>query len=279
MPVLSDQQRQTLQDIGVLRDRGYSTGPDFVNSDNNDLYNAACWSWALTGGYMSVDNAMSAAKIYQNCFTWNMVDGSTPEEEAAMAERDRLRATGVAEADLPPIPVVEEIPTGINSGEGTWLNNMAQGNDNVPELIGVMHDNFANALAGNGDAQKLVKIALLKIVAIAHGFTLTDNTANAATLTGMGAGTDVSDPNIGNYAMHMRGTSWYGWDHWGISVLLPNGTRSCIQKVNGNDPDSDRPIDGHVFRNCTDMWDGGMPLTTISLTGILATQVAIITAP
>jgi len=232
---LTDQQRADLQGLNRLNsialERGNLAGPA-AGPDN--LYVAACWSWALTGAYTSVANQNSANNIYDSVFTWGN-NRSNP-------------------------------PTAVNAADGSLLHTLALADPNIPALVDVLNTNLAAASGGNAQAQQLCRIALMKITAIANGFTLVDNTADANTLAV--AGNDVADPNLGTYAMHMKSPSWYGWDHWGISVLLPNGTRSYMQKIN----------DEQLSRNCDGLWEANVPQTSIALTALLATQVAVITS-
>lgn len=243
MAILSITQKATLQNLGALNRDGYATGPGYVGDNDNGLYNAACWGWALTGRYLSVNNYNSAPYIYENLFKW---------------------ANGM---DKP--------PTSVNTDSNSLANQLAVSNPiTIPILLAVLTDNLATATTGDVGSRNKIRISLLRINAIANGFTL----GNLSVTNLVVNNKDVSDPNLGDYALHMRGTSWYGWDHWGISILLPNGTRSFVQKVNGSNPAKPRYKDGHVFRNCNVLWDEDMPLTSIAVTEILQAQVNIIVA-
>ncbi|OMQ08171.1 hypothetical protein [[Flexibacter] sp. ATCC 35103] len=243
MAILSITQKVTLQNLGPLTRDGYPTGPGYISGDNDGLYNAACWSWALTGRFLSVANHNSAPYIYENLFKWG---------------------NGIAKP-----------PTSVNRDTNSLANQLSVSNPiTIPILLNVLDENLANATKGDKMSQNAVRIALLRISAIANGFTL----GNLSVTNLVVNGSDVSDPILGDYALHLRSTSWYGWDHWGISILLPNGTRSFVQKVNGSNPSKVPYKDGHVFRNGIAMWDEGMPLTSIAITELLQEQVNIIVA-
>jgi hypothetical protein len=244
MAILSITQKATLQNLGPLTRDGYTTGPGYVSGDDDGLYNAACWSWALRGEYRSVRNHSSAPYIYENLFKWG--NG------------------------------MDKPPTSLNTDINSLADQLADNNPiTIPILLNVLDDNLANATNGEVSSQNKVRIALLRISAIANGFSLGNLSVTNLVVTN----NDVSDPNLGDYALHMRGTSWYGWDHWGISILLPNGTRSFVQKVNGSNPNKPMYKDGHVFRNCGELWDEGMPLTSIAITELLQPQVNIVVEP
>lgn len=241
MAILSITQKVTLQNLGPFTRNGYATGPGYVSDNDNGLYNAACWGWALTGGYMSVNNHNSAPYIYENLFKW---------------------ANGM---DKP--------PTSVNTDSNSLANQLTDRSPIIiPILLDVLFDNLREATAGNVSSQEKIRISLLRISAIANGFNLGNLSVTYLVVNNK----DVSDPNLGDYALHMRSTSWYGWDHWGISILLPNGTRSFVQKVNGSNPAKPHYKDGHVFRNCSVLWDEDMPLTSIAITELLQAQVNII---
>jgi hypothetical protein len=243
MAILSITQKVTLQNLGPLTRNGYPTGPGYVSGNDDGLYNAACWSWALTGGYLSVSNHNSAPYIYENLFKWR--NG------------------------------IDQPPTSVNTDIGSLANQLSISNPIIiPILLMALEDNLPNAIKGNKSSQNAVRITLLRISAIANGFTI----GNLSVTNLVVNHNDVSDPILGDYALHMRGTSWYGWDHWGISILLPNGTRSFVQKVNGSNPEKPRYKDGHVYRNGIALWDEGMPLTSIAITELLQEQVNIIVA-
>ncbi|KQB42575.1 hypothetical protein RC62_3582 [Flavobacterium aquidurense] len=241
MAILSITQKVTLQNLGPLTRDGYPTGPGYISGDDDGLYNAACWSWALRGEYMSVTNHNSAPYIYENLFKWGKG--------------------------------IDKPPTSVNRDSNSLADKLTDTNPIIiPILLDVLDENLANATKGDKSSQNAVRIALLRISAIANGFTL----GNLSVTNLVAKDNDVSDPILGDYALHMRGTSWYGWDHWGISILLPNGTRSFVQKVNGSNPAKPGYKDGHVFRNGVALWDEGMPLTSIAINELLQAQVTII---
>lgn len=244
MAILSITQKATLQNLGPLTRNGYATGPGYVSDNDDGLYNAACWSWALRGDYMSVTNHNSAPYIYENLFKWG--NG------------------------------IDKPPTSVDTDINSLADKLTDRNPiTIPILLNVLEENLANATAGDVSSQNKVRITLLRISAIANGFAV----GNLSVTNLNVKNNDVSDPNLGDYALHMRGTSWYGWDHWGISILLPNGTRSFVQKVNGSNPAKNPYKDGHVFRNGIALWDEGMPLTSIAITELLQAQVNIIVEP
>lgn len=82
--------------------------------------------------------------------------------------------------------------------------------------LAVLNLNIANAVAGNGGAQALCQEALLKILARMNGLI----------------------PVAGNdrYRLHMKATTWFGWDHFALSFRpeQPGRPRIFVQTVTGS---------------------------------------------
>ncbi|WP_411882538.1 hypothetical protein [Polaromonas sp. YR568] len=135
MPYLSNAQRNLLAPAGEDHPRDGETVP---TSDQVPFANAACWGWALTGEYESVDNAYTAATIYNS------------DEGAFVFDNDR-------------------VPTGLNDD---FFNTTDIIFPQTVPFHQVLTDNFDAALDGDEDAQDVCRVALMSITAQLNGHTV-----------------------------------------------------------------------------------------------------------
>lgn len=113
----------------------------------------------------------------------------------------------------------------------------------VSALVGYAPD----ALDGHMQSQQACRMALMKIAAITNGLTV------------LGEGTDH------DYTIHLRSTSWYGWDHFAVGIRMPPG---------GEPVNYVQTVPGVPLRyRCNAVWDEGMPETVIGVDGLLTTHI------
>lgn len=112
--------------------------------------------------------------------------------------------------------------------------------------LGVLNANIVAAVAGNAVAQANCTAAMVPLIARRNGLV-------------PGA---VDD----RYQLHMRTRSWYGWDHWALSLRAEQvgRPRIYIQTVTGTT----------LNHACTTIWDEGLPEIVVNLQELHATQVA-----
>jgi hypothetical protein len=115
---------------------------------------------------------------------------------------------------------------------------------NCAAEIATLRSNIANAIAGNGAAQNACQAALVRIVARKNGLI----------------------PGVANdrYRLHLKATTWFGWDHWALSFRTrPGRPRVYIQTVTG-----------HPLRHaCDRIWDEHLGGTIVNLQELHAAQV------
>lgn len=136
-------------------------------------------------------------------------------------------------------------PTGIDSG---YLNQLTSIWPDSGQAVSELESYFADAQEGATDAQGRCRMALMKIAAITNGLTV----------NGEGADHD--------YTVHMKSSSWYGWDHWGIGVRMPDTTINYVQTV------PDTPIQ---YR-CRVIWDEPLADTIIGVDGLLPAHIDVL---
>ncbi|MEZ0470662.1 hypothetical protein [Luteimonas salinilitoris] len=142
----------------------------------------------------------------------------------------------------------ERQPIGTNSG---YLDQITAIWPDTGLPVSALEGRFADARAGDAPAQLACRMALMKIAAITNGLTVLGEGANYA------------------YAIQMRSTSWYGWDHWAVSVRMPSGSANPVNYVQ-------TVPDILVRYRCNEVWDHPMPLTAIGVDGLLQAHVDVL---
>ncbi|WCT14411.1 hypothetical protein [Mucilaginibacter jinjuensis] len=139
----------------------------------------------------------------------------------------------------------QQAPTAIND---TLANNIIDiiNHEDVASSIKMLNGFFGNANAGNTGAQADFRSQLMHLTAMVYGYTVSAYEADKSP-----------------YAIHMKTKSWYGWDHWAISVLMPNGTRNYLQTVSGSVANP-----RGIHYNCNCVWDESLPETVIGIEGL-----------
>lgn len=105
----------------------------------------------------------------------------------------------------------------------------------------------AAAIGGNVPAQQRCSLALMTIFLTQSGLNV---------LPGAGH----------QYQIHLKTRSWFGWDHWAVSVLLNDGRRMFIQTVTGV------PVAVASDR----IWDEHLPEHVVGVTDLLPAHIATI---
>lgn len=114
--------------------------------------------------------------------------------------------------------------------------------------LDTINANLANAQAGNADAQQAIQLAMLGILVRLNGLT--------------------PSPADSTYKIHMRSTTWFGWDHFSLSVRpgFLGGDRIHIQTITG------RPLK-HA---CTTIWDEDLSEVSMNILELHLTQITLI---
>src|SRR5262249_45255706 len=137
MATLSAQQKRRLACYITITDAkppaNRRDGFDVPGTDHGRVYDYACWNWAFTGGRITVRAPGSAATIWEDIITMNI-----------LVE--------------PPGP-----PAAINNVDGHYPGSAAD--------FTTLRNNWANACAGNAGAQDAVKDAMLRIATRKNGLT------------------------------------------------------------------------------------------------------------
>lgn len=111
--------------------------------------------------------------------------------------------------------------------------------------LAVLNGQIGNAILGNVLAQNACQEALVKIVARRNGLI----------------------PIVGNnrYQLHMKATTWFGWDHWGLSFRAeqPGRPRIYVQTTTGT----------LLKHACNTMWDEHLQGVTVNLQELNLNQV------
>jgi|GEM_PF-1072729 len=258
MPMLNDNTRRKLNAYRLDRNGQIAPG-----TDRGALHTAACWSWALTGGYLASDSPLSAISIYAaimgNAFVpdprnpdavlatdygavINDVDDDFPGCVAEFATlRANFQACRDADIALRAAEVVFEqfkVDRQGDDSEGVCAAIRAA-------RIPVIEARDASWMVARPEKVQFMQ-ALMSICARRNG------------LVPAGPG----DASV--YTLHMRSSRWYGWDHWGIGVrTLPAGQLTFIQTV-PNHP---------LCHSSNVMWDEHMIQASIGIAGLLQNHV------
>lgn len=135
-------------------------------------------------------------------------------------------------------------PTATNAG---YLNQITEIWPDAGLAVSALVAYAPDALDGDVQSQQACRMALMKIAAITNGLSV------------LGEGADH------DYTIHLRSTSWYGWDHFAVGIRMPPGSApvNYVQTVPGV------PL---CYR-CDAVWDEGMPETIIGVDGLLPTHI------
>lgn len=138
----------------------------------------------------------------------------------------------------------EHNPTGTNAD---YLNQITGIWPDTDLAVSALVGYFPDAVNGDVQAQLACRMALMKIAAITNGLTVLGEGANYA------------------YTIHLKSSSWYGWDHLAVGVRMPPGSNpvNYVQTVPGV------PL---CYR-CNAVWDERFPETAIGVDGLLATHI------
>ena len=256
MPLLTLNQKRRLD--AYRTDRNGQEIPG--TSHGSQHYSAACWSWALTGGFIDDNNPNSAGSIYSAIIASDFIpdprdalailgtryatrinDVDSQFKECGMefkALRRNLEAC--READQPAFEADEAVEK---------LKAREAGKDEIEDAEEKAKQSWKD-VAGSAMTEKtLFKQAMMGICARRNG------------LAPCGAGSGHA------YTLHMRTSRWYGWDHWGIGIqTLSGNTINYIQTV----PNT------AIWHACNIMWDEHMSLTSIGIAGLHQSHIDVI---
>lgn len=252
MAVLSAEQRTTLNtltgaegDTAFTRD-GTTAFPNFARLSADDLRTlraAACWSWALYGAYVDVNRRYGPQDIYSNLITLNA--NTNPVSPAGV---DMNYANTMAEAHPAAAEYITSVSENINQAIAALRNNPPR------------NDGRRWIYPADTASQRAVREALMKIAIVC-------------------AGMEIAAPGNAAYQIHMRCSTWWSWDHWGVSIAGPAGqvpverdgatndenvARNVLQKV----PDARNTASGDLTVRSYVMWDEGLTETVVPVTAL-----------
>ncbi|WP_035056435.1 hypothetical protein [Andreprevotia chitinilytica] len=285
MPLLTDNQKRRLGAYITSRD-----GVIIPGTHAGDLHAAACWSWALTGRFLSLAHANSAGSIYDAIIGNDLV---VDEQNPDAATFDLATHINDVDAQFPGCDA-EFVILRANIAACRAADAAARGTDVALEaaleaarVVAYAADPqpAANAAAAVKTAWAArIKTAMEAVPAViaarataraawaaAAGVATVEKTRFKQAMMGICARMNGLVPagpgDAHTYTLHMRTSRWFAWDHWGIGVRVPPGNvLNYIQTV-----------PNFTIRHATDvMWDEHMPLASIGLTGLLQTHINVI---
>ena len=193
------------------------------------------WAKSREGETVPGAGAMTAAACWNFALTGTVLGGLDPNAPEQIYER----IFDIDNFQLPPV----------NRGmraTATVVNFPGCGTE-----LGVLNARHVAAIGGDLAARQECMEALTCIVLRCNG------------LVPLVAGTN------NRYQLHMQTRSWFGWDHWAISLRAeqPGQPRIFFQTVTGQ---------LNMRHACEGIWDEGLPGVAIELQELHATQVGLL---